>query len=290
MAVLSKAQVHTADKVRAEVNYVRNPRQPGEEPLTFVTEDMSRSTMITQPGEPVWIEDVRGTATSIDAEGFELLHHVSAVPNFDLIEEDDAVDQLYIEEMTALVKKVTGAPIVIMQGGGKKRYGQKAQDKLSGLKNALPALYPHGDTTDASAVGLGMMMASFVPGVKFEDISHWQHINLWRPITQPPHDYPLAVCDARTVGPGDAVPVVARTETRTAGSFDFETHGYVRNPAHRWCYFADMTPDEVLMFKTHDSDPARAHQVAHTAFLNPLCPPGVPTRGSVEMRAFVAYL
>ncbi len=290
MAVLSKAQVHAANDVRAEINYIRNPRQEGEEALTFVTEDESRSTMITRPGVAVTIEDVRGAVTSIDVEGFELLEHVSTVPNFDLIEEDDAVDKLYIEEMTALVKTVTGAPIVIMQGGGKKRYGQKAQDKLVGLKNALPALYPHGDTTDTSALWVAEMMASFVPGVEIEKLSRWMHINLWRPITQPPHDYPLAVCDTRTVGPNDAVPVIAKTETRAAGASDFETHGYVQNPAHRWCYFADMTPDEVLMFKTHDSDPTRAHQVAHTAFLNPLCPPGAPTRGSVEMRAFVAFL
>ena len=288
--MLSKAQVHTAGNVRADINYVRNARKPGEEPLTFVTEDESRSTMITQPGTPMWIEDARGSSSSIDVEGFELIHHVSTVPNFDLIEEDAEIDQLYIDEMTALVKKITGAPVVIMQGGGKKRYGQSAKDKLFGLKNALPALYPHGDTTEVSAPQLAAGMASFVPGLSFDAIKRWQHINLWRPITRPPHDYPLAVCDARTIAAGDAVPVIAHTETRAAGVFMFETNGYLHNPDHRWCYFSDMTPDEVLVFKTHDTDPAQAHQVAHTAFLNPLCPPDAPTRGSVEMRAFVAYL
>jgi hypothetical protein len=290
MAVLSEAPTHASTKVNAAINYIRNPRQPGQEALTFVTADERKSTMITLPGVSVEIEDMRGTATSIDVEGFELLRHVSTVPNFDRIEEDEAIDQLYIDEMTALVKKITGAPIVIMQGGGKKRYGQKAQDKLDGLMNALPALYPHGDTTEASAVQLAMMMASFATDVNFEDFSRWQHINLWRAITLPPHDYPLAVCDARTLSLNDAVTVIAKTETRATGSLEFETHGYLYNPAHRWCYFSNMNPEEVLMFKTHDSDPTHAHQVAHSAFLNSLCPPDAPTRGSVEMRAFVAYL
>lgn len=288
--MLAEAPVEAAGTVLAEINYVRNRPLAGQGPLTFVTEDESQSTMINRPGVPVVIHDVRGSSTLIDREGFELLNHISSVTNFDLIEEDPEIDQLYIDEMTALVMKVTGAPIVIMQGGGKKRYGSKAKDKLVGLKNALPALYPHGDTTDRSAVELAGMMASFVPGLDLSEVPRWAHINTWRPITQPPHDYPLAVCDARTIAQNDPIPVVARTVTRTAGAFDFETNGYIHNPDHRWCYYSDMTPDEVLMFKTHDSDPGRAHQVAHTAFLSPLCPADAPTRGSVEMRAFVVWL
>lgn len=285
-------QTQAQTTIQAEINYVRNPPPADGEPLVFVTEDEGLSTMVTRPGQTMWIHDVRGTPTSIDREGFELLSHTSTVANFDLIEEDAETDKLYIDEMTDLVKRVTGAPIVVMQGGGKKRYGQSAKDKLAGLKNALPALYPHGDTTERSAPMLAGMIASFVPGLDLDTVSRWAHINLWRPITPPPHDYPLAVCDARTTAPGDPVPVVARTETRAKGpgTFDFETHGYIYNPDHYWCYFSDMTPEEVLMFKTHDTDYARAHQVAHTAFLNPLCPPGSPTRGSVEMRAFVAWL
>jgi hypothetical protein len=63
----------------------------------------------------------------------------------------------------------------------------------------------------------------------------------------------------------------------------------VHNPGHRWCWFRDMTADEVLVFKTHDSDPERAHRVAHTAFTDPTCPPGTPTRASVEIRALALF-
>ena len=274
---------------RGEINYVRNPPGPSEPPLTFVTEDESRSTMVTLPGEPMWISDLRGTATSLDVEGFELVPHTSAVANFHLIEEDGAVDQLYIGEMTALLQRITGASLVIMQGGGKKRYGPKATDRLAGLTNAFPALYPHGDTTDSSAVTLAQSIAAHIPGFDPGKARRWAHFNMWRPITPPPQDYPLALCDARSTRPGDGVTVVADTVTRTNGAFSFDTTGYLYNPDHRWCYFSDMTPQEVLVFITHDSDPARPHQVAHTAFLDPTCPPGTPTRGSVEMRAFAVF-
>ena len=276
--------------VSADVNYVRNPPAEGEPALTFVTNDEALSSMVTHPGRRVDIRDVRGERTSLDVEGFQIVPHRSTVPTFDLIEEDEAVDQLYIDEMAALAKQITGATHVVMQGGGKKRYGKTAVQHESGtLKNALPALYPHGDTTDESAAMLAGFFCGSGLNIELGSLKRWALINMWRPITPPPHDYPLAVCDARTVAAGDATVVMALTETRATGAFSFPTHGYMFNPNHRWCYFRDMTPEEVLVFKTHDSDPARARQVAHTAFEDASCPPGSPTRGSVEMRAFCGF-
>jgi hypothetical protein len=275
--------------VRADVNYVRNPPSMGEAPLTFVTEAEERSSMQTVPGRRVWIHDVRGEDTSLDREGFVLVDHVSAVSEFDEIEEDGAVDRLYIDEMAALLVEVTGADRVLMVGGGKKRYGESATDKLAGLKNAKPARYPHGDVTDASGPEQAAGLVSVVPGLRLEDFGRWALYNMWRSTTPPPQDHPLAVCDARTIGPADGVPVIAVTEIRGVGAFEFETTGYLYNPRHRWCYFCDMTPTEVLIFKTHDNDPARAHRVAHTAFTDPTCPPGVPTRASVEIRALALF-
>jgi hypothetical protein len=57
------------------------------------------------------------------------------------------------------------------------------------------------------------------------------------------------------------------------------------NPSHRWLYFSNMTRNEALVFKTNDSDPEQPHAVPHSAFNDPSCPVGLPTRVSVEMRA-----
>ena len=74
--------------VRAEVSYVRDARPDADTALAFVTENESRSTMVTQPGFPVPIDDVRGVRASRDREGFELVSRKSKVPDFDLIEWD----------------------------------------------------------------------------------------------------------------------------------------------------------------------------------------------------------
>jgi hypothetical protein len=50
-----------------------------------------------------------------------------------------------------------------------------------------------------------------------------------------------------------------------------------------------MRRDEALVFKTHDSDPDRAHCVPHVAFNNPLAGQDVPPRASIEMRAIALW-
>ena len=52
---------------------------------------------------------------------------------------------------------------------------------------------------------------------------------------------------------------------------------------------ATCAPDEVLVFKAHDTDIRRAGRVPHTAFTDPTCPPGTPTRASVEMRGLAFF-
>jgi hypothetical protein len=62
------------------------------------------------------------------------------------------------------------------------------------------------------------------------------------------------------------------------------------NSEHRWYYYPEMTGAEVLLIKTFDSaKDGRARRSAHTAFNNPLAPPGAPPRESVESRLLVFY-
>ena len=275
--------------VVAEVNYIWNPPPERGEVLEFVTEAEELSTMRTLPGRAVPITNARGLGTELDREGFVLVQHHSPVEDFDLIQVDAAVDQQYVEEITALLARTTGASRVFMLGGGKKRYGESATEKLASLSNAKPARYPHADNTDVSSVELVNMLAAFVPDLDVSHYSRWALYNLWRATTPPPQDFPLAVCDARTLAPSDEVTVKAITEEVGAGAIRHDTTGYLHNPAHRWYYFPEMTPDEVLVFKAHDTDATRARRVPHTAFTDPTCPAGVPTRASVEMRGLALF-
>jgi hypothetical protein len=283
------SQVEPDSVVEAEVNYVRNPPSEGGEVLQFVTEFEDRSTMQTLPGRSVRISSARQLDTDLDREGFVLVRHASGVTDFDLIQEDPEVDQCYIDEMAALLGEVTGATRTFMLGGGKKRFGESATDKLSLLFNAKPARYPHADNTDASAQGQMEMITAFVEDLDPTCYSRWALYNMWRAVTPPPQDFPLAVCDARTVNRADEVTVTAVTKERI-GDIVHDTTGYLFNSGHAWYYYPDMTQDEVIVFKAHDSDLQRSRRVPHTAFTDPTCPPGVQTRASVEMRGLALFV
>jgi hypothetical protein len=195
---------------------------------------------------------------------------------------------LYADEMAALLREVTGGVFAMMLGGGKKRFGETATDLLAPLINAKPARYAHADNTDVSAQELfGHITAA--AGNRLPPDARWAMYNMWRAVSPPPQDFPLAVCDARSVRVDDEVTVTAVTSTRDVGEMRHDTTGYRYNPGHRWHYYPDMTRDEVIVFKAHDSQEGAVRRVPHTAFTDPSCPPGTPTRASVEARGLVIF-
>jgi hypothetical protein len=276
--------------VEAEINYITNSAPRGGDVLTFVTEAEDQSTMRTRPGRKVRIANARSLESDLDREGFTLVSHTSSLADFDRIQVDPDVDQRYIGEMADLLARVTGARQTFMLGGGKRRHGEGATEKLAALSNAKPARYPHADNTDESAAGLVAMIEAFVDEIDLAGFSRYALYNMWRAVSPPPQDYPLALCDAQTVAPEDEVTVTAITEEKGAGEIRHDTTGYLYNPAHRWYYYRDMTPEEVLVFKAHDSDRGRSVRVPHSAFTDPTCPVGVPTRASVEMRGLALFI
>ncbi len=275
--------------VDAEINYIRNPRSAQDENLTFVTEVEEESTMQTLPGRTVRIANARSLLPDLDREGFVLVPHTSSIDDFTLIQDDPDIDQRYIDEMTDLLARVTGASRAFMLGRGKRRYGEGELDKLAPLSNAKPARYPHADNTDVSATGLVEMVDAFVDSIDLRQFSRYALYNMWRSVSPPPQDFPLAVCDARTVAPEDEITVTAITVEKDTGEITHDTTGYLYNPAHRWYYYRDMTPGEVLVFKAHDTDRSRSIRVPHSAFTDPTCPAGVQTRASVEMRGLALF-
>ena len=69
-----------------------------------------------------------------------------------------------------------------------------------------------------------------------------------------------------------------------APEWSFGNYLLEHKPGHRWFYYPDMHPGEVLLFKTSESDHARARLMPHGAFDNPLAGPDAPARASLEMR------
>jgi hypothetical protein len=122
--------------------------------------------------------------------------------------------------------------------------------------------------------------------------------SLWRCFSQPPQDWPLALCDGKSVGRQEGTPnrlvVVDKIPGPEAmlgdipGEETFPAASiFHHNPDHRWWYFSNMHRDEVILLKFHDSDEDSVLRAPHTAFMDPSFPESNP-RESIEFRT-IAY-
>jgi hypothetical protein len=251
-----------------------------ERPRYFAN-DHSRDLLVLDPRTvPIADARTRGTPASLEREGFALVEHRSAVANF---RDPALVARIHPAEIEQLVQQVSGADAVVVTSPGILRFSEASADSGK-LNNSRPARFIHIDVSDATAHAFSERS---LPGGE-RPPRRSAHYNVWRVISPPPQDVPLAVCDARTLAPEDLVPADAVFDVAGKPERSFEGLLVHYSKRHRWSYFSAMRPDEVLVFKTHDSDPAQPHHVPHTAFNDPTCPAGVTPRASIEMRA-IAY-
>jgi hypothetical protein len=226
------------------------------------------------------IADARVRGAGLDEAGFALVAHRSAITDFG---DREAVNTVYRQEIVDLIGGLSGADLVLVGGPGILRFSEKsAQSGV--LDNSRPARFAHVDLSDATAAVFAHRAA---PAGR--NLLRFVHYNVWRAISVPPQDVPLAVCDARSVTAQDLILADAVFDTPGQPEWSFEGIVVAHHPAHRWHWFPDMTLGEALVFKTHDSDPARAHCVPHVAFDNPLCGPHTAPRASIEMRAIALW-
>jgi hypothetical protein len=262
--------------VAANVNYTA----PMTETPRYHANDHSRDVHVLE-GHRVVIEDVRGwlDAPRLDREGFKLVAHASAVRDF---LDPQEVQRVYVPEVEKLVCEVTGARAAVVVATPFVRFGERAA--LSGkLNNSVPARFVHIDYSDARGQATAEQMFASAAGHP-PQLGRYAHYNIWRVLTPPPQDIPLALCDARTLAREDLVPACAVFDLPGKPERTAESLVLRYSAAHRWHYFSNMTPQEALIFVTKESDPLRAHHVAHSAFDDPTCPPGVVPRSSIEIR------
>lgn len=219
----------------------------------------------------VRLHDARPMCARLDAEGFALQRHVSAVRDF---HDDDLAANLGRAEAAQLVSATTGAARVHV-------FDHTRRGRAPGAVRQ-PSTRVHVDYTEAS----GPQRVRDLLGADADTLlsRRFAFINVWRPIRHAAWDWPLALCDARSVDPADLVATDLVYPDRRG-----EIYGLVYNPAQRWFYIPDMGLDEALLIKCHDSRRDVARFTPHTAFENPLTPPGAPPRESIEFRTIVFF-
>ena len=250
----------------------------------------------------VRIHDARPIACqfTLDRHGFVLAEHRSGVTDF---MDKREVETLYPAEAEAAVKSLTGADFVVNRGWMVRTAGEipPGAEKSVGYRHHGGVQPPAGeahvdflpDTAEAMAVSTWRERFPGAPPYRRFIIS-----SLWRCFSPPPQDWPLAVCDGRSVAAEEGVPntLVIVDEIpdhdTMVGDWREDRLGpsaaiFRFNAGHRWWYFSAMNRDEVILLKFHDSDRSAAWLVPHTAFHDTSFADARP-RQSIELRS-IAY-
>jgi hypothetical protein len=109
-------------------------------------------------------------------------------------------------------------------------------------------------------------------------------INVWKPLNIV-EERQLAMCDATTSPLDDFFKLYVRYRERTG-----ENYVMRYSPKHKWWYFPKMSPEQVILLKTFDSETdGRARFVGHSALEDPTSPPDARMRESIEIRTIVFF-
>jgi len=217
-------------------------------------------------------------ALSLDVQGFAVLRQPTAVHDF---YDDREIRAVYYPEVEELVRETIGAVHVIAFDHNV-RNGNVDLNRRDDRGVRGPAKRVHNDYTEASGP---RRARELLPPEQADELlrRRFAIINLWRPI-RTVEEAPLAICDARSIAPGDFVATDLKYTGRTG-----EIYSVTHSPGQRWYYVPRMTPDEAMLLKCYDSAHDVARFTAHGAFDDPTSPPNAPPRESIEVRTLALF-
>ena len=267
----------TSPAVLAVKTYLNFAAGPGANDV-WSNEDPS----ITQQNlrsEEVEIHDARGLARPawLEAEGLTLVGDPLADPRWD---DPDWLSQVYTPACARLVQRITGAAAAApyYRGAVLVRNAARAEGK-----GAPPAQFVHLDQTPDSAVPL--IREAFDEDT-LKRYPHAVIFNVWRCLSAPPQNTPLAICDQRGVDRSQFA------SGRTISSKFPQGTPYLAalySEAHSWYYFPSVGPDEAIVFKGLDLDLTKPSGCLHSAFEVPNPVEGAPMRRSIETRVVALF-
>ncbi|KAM7214456.1 hypothetical protein V8F06_010150 [Rhypophila decipiens] len=219
---------------------------------------------------------------SLDVEGFEVQHLVTKMSYSDFLDEDK-IEEVYLRELEKHFLGVLGAKHVRAldyQLRTKSPEFPYFSGKLP--PRPQPSLMTHVDVTPEAAKKIVQELYKDAADEILK--SRFEIITVWKPCRLPVEDWPLAVCDARTVKQEDLVPADIIYPDYVAENCMVH---YDEN--QKWYWLPEHGENEVLVFKAVDSEKPGSWPCPHGAFPLPGQNETTPPRESIDVRLLVMY-
>jgi len=233
-----------------------------------------------------------------ETSGFTMCQHESAVTDWS---DQRQINAVHGPEVHAFARDFTGCDVA-----GVYPAISRGPSMAAKTPDYAPIEFVHSDfTTDYRdmVTNSGRQYQEFLRpmlsehGLTIDDVrnaSRLMVLQLWRNTGSPQPDFPLAVCDARSIDTDRLRPFFI--DSYGGSNLGFETYGIAAPTAEpdHWYTFPSLGIDEVLVFRTYDSERADTglpFWTPHSAFRDPHVPAGAAgsQRESTEMRALCIW-
>ena len=269
-------------QVRANFNYTKDVKEKTE--LYFYEDEAAKG--IHEPGDDpheMAVTDgwYRADSFSVDKEGFSV-HEFKT--NYNKWEDEEAVRETFYPEIVEFLKKTTGAKRILVFDHTirTKANAVKKLTQETNTSQRAPVMLVHCDyTAESGPLRVRQLLKDEADGLLSRRVAFF---NVWKPVNLV-EERPLAMCDVSTSPSDDFFKLFLRYRDRTG-----ENYVMRHSPNHKWWYFPKMTPDQVILLKTYESETdGRARFVGHSAFEDPTSAPDAPFRESVEIRTIAFF-
>ncbi|KAI9670068.1 MAG: hypothetical protein M1817_004548 [Caeruleum heppii] len=248
------------------------------------------------------VQDVRGRPTpDLDQAGFTLLNAPTALQPVDF-DSPDLVQTRYFREIEKLILDTFPQYSSIMYLDHELRKRDVAFPEQDGkvTRFAQPLPLAHLDLTP-KACRERLRGALDDESYRLSEEQAWDQLNIWRVLRGPNNDWPLALCDFRSVEPGRD-PILNDVIYAHEVSESYLLHP---NEKHEWHYVSDQEVEDVVVFRNTASEGRKVPSMPslqnafqtpadfvadawHAAFRSPRTQP-TTARESIEVKV-VAFL
>ncbi|KAF1344240.1 hypothetical protein BDV97DRAFT_364146 [Delphinella strobiligena] len=230
------------------------------------------------------VHDIRSSKDelSLEKNGLAIMD-LDTRMKYEDFDNEQAIREVYLREVSEALQGYLGASHVqIFEHTVRKRHETFPISTGEPYKYNQPTSMAHVDTTLPWAVA----MARKLNPEKADQMlkGRFQCINIWKPITGPVRDWPLAMCDPRTVNPAEDFEPCDLVYP----DYVVENRQLYFNRRQKWLYLSEQQKTEAWLFVQSDTA-GDTMSVPHTSFPNPLASLSDAPRESVEARALVFY-
>jgi len=229
--------------------------------------------------------------------GFELVSHTSAVTDWT---NDTELAAVHYPEVEAVARNLTGCDFALVSDHVKRTAEEAKREREQSPVRLVHSDFAenYADIVRSAYRGVRGRGAATLArsGLRADDVEKARRIvmlQFWRNLGPAKMDQPVAFCDARTVTPAETRPF--RYTGYVAGGRSFDALAVVAPDGpgnHAWYVFPEMTPDEVVAFRTYDTElvgDGKTYFTPHSAFRDPEVELGKPPRFSIELRVMCLF-